>query len=82
MSKRSQYTCHTFCGGPVVRKHKRTVQDGWTDIYVNTSANVDGGMMIRVPVMREIETSWKPIECGHITSHLDEQCKGCAYRAK
>jgi len=30
----------------------------------------------------EIHTEWKPISCGHITSHLDDDCVGCVHQKK
>lgn len=42
------------------------VQDGWTP----------QGQRI----MKEHKPEWMDIECGHITSHIDDECQGCTWR--
>lgn len=58
------YTCHNH------DEHRGwvllPVQDGWND---NGSRR-----------MRLHQPNWADIQCGHVTSHLDPQCKGCKWR--
>ena len=42
------------------------VQDGWSR---------DGRR-----IMREHQTQWLPVECGHVTATSDPQCTGCRWR--
>lgn len=72
-----RYGCHSrkIGSGPRGRTRKLLVQDGWR-------LSVDGGL-VRVALMREVETQWKPIDCGHIAQidrGADPACAGCENR--
>lgn len=38
------------------------------------------GPFHRIQKLVRIETKWKDIDCGHITSNIDPNCEGCWFR--